>query len=63
MAIVSQPHLRPAPRIQQIIAAALLALVMSATYGVRMASAEELVNALPDGVAMDGFDVVAYFEG
>ena len=35
---------------------------MSATYGVRMASAEELVNALPDGVAMDGFDVVAYFE-
>ena len=24
---------------------------------------DELVNALPDGVAMDGFDVVAYFDG
>ena len=25
--------------------------------------AGEFVNALPDGVAMDGFDVVAYFDG
>ncbi len=25
--------------------------------------ADEFVNALPDGVAMDGFDVVAYFSG
>lgn len=27
------------------------------------ADADEFVNALPDGVAMDGFDVVAYFNG
>ena len=27
------------------------------------ARADEFVNALPDGVAMDGFDVVAYFDG
>ena len=25
--------------------------------------AEQFVNALPDGIAMDGFDVVAYFDG
>ena len=27
------------------------------------AQADEFVNAVPDGVAMDGFDVVAYFDG
>ena len=27
------------------------------------AESDEFVNALPDGVAMDGFDVVAYFDG
>ena len=27
------------------------------------AESEQLVNALPGGVAMDGFDVVAYFDG
>ncbi|GEM_PF-366524 len=27
------------------------------------AQAEDVLNALPDGVAMDGFDVVAYFDG
>ena len=31
--------------------------------GVVAAQAEEFVNALPDGIAMDGFDVVAYFDG
>lgn len=28
---------------------------------VKIASSEERINALPSGVAMDGFDVVAYF--
>ena len=32
------------------------------TLGIGMAAAEELVNALEDDVAMDGFDVVAYFD-
>jgi YHS domain-containing protein len=34
---------------------------LGATVGA--AQAEEAVNALPDGTAMDGFDVVAYFDG
>ena len=37
-----------------ILAAAMLVAGMTAVQ------AGELVNALPDGVAMDGFDVVAY---
>ena len=31
--------------------------------GVVAAQADEFVNTLPNGVAMDGFDVVAYFDG
>ncbi len=31
--------------------------------GVAADEADEFVNALPDGVAMDGLDVVAYFSG
>ena len=33
------------------------------SFGAVAAQADEFVNALPDGGAMDGFDVVAYFEG
>jgi len=31
--------------------------------GIGAAQADQAVNALPGGVAMDGFDVVAYFDG
>lgn len=43
------------------LAAGLLAIIGQATLGA--AESDEFVNALPDGVAMDGFDVVAYFHG
>ncbi len=36
-------------------------LAIATTMGVGAAHAGAVVNALPDGVAMDGFDVVAYF--
>lgn len=40
-----------------------LATIISVSMGNGMAKAEELVNALSDGVAMDGFDVVSYYSG
>ena len=40
-----------------------LAAGVALSFGAVAAQADEFVNALPDGGAMDGFDVVAYFEG
>ncbi len=40
-----------------------LAAGVSLGLGAVAAQADEFVNASPDGVAMDGFDVVAYFDG
>lgn len=44
-----------------LLTAGLLSIVDQATLNA--AESDEFVNALPDGVAMDGFDVVAYFDG
>ena len=44
-----------------LLTAGLLSFVDQATLSA--AESDEFVNALPDGVAMDGFDVVAYFDG
>ena len=44
-----------------VLAAGLSPIVGQATLSA--AESDEFVNALPDGVAMDGFDVVAYFDG
>ena len=44
-----------------VLAAGLSPVVCQTTLSA--AELEEFVNALPDGVAMDGFDVVAYFDG
>lgn len=40
-----------------------MATVISISMGSGMVKAEELVNALPEGTAMDGFDVVSYYGG
>ena len=46
-----------------VLAAGLSSVVGQTTADDEGVSADEFVNALPDGVAMDGFDVVAYFDG
>lgn len=48
---------------RRLLISGLLAVAVSLSIGQPVvAQAEEYVNALPDGVAMDGFDVVAYFD-
>ena len=39
------------------------ATTVAFSLGIGTAHADQVVNALPDGVAVDGFDVVAYFDG
>ena len=46
----------------RLVKSSVIAWVLSVTLGVGVVTAEELVNALDDGVTMDGFDVVAYFK-
>lgn len=52
--------LHSAALVRRSVAAAAVALALVLTLHVGAARAGELVNALADGTAMDGFDVVAY---
>jgi len=53
---------RAAIAIRRLPAVGFLSLIAFPTLGTAAASSAEFVNALDDGVAMDGFDVVAYFK-
>jgi len=48
--------------LRRYLAVGILSLFLLPTTGVAVANSAELVNALDNGVAMDGFDVVAYFK-
>jgi len=51
---------RAVTTVRRILSSLFFSLIVLPTIGVSVASSEELVNALDNGVAMDGFDVVAY---
>lgn len=48
--------------IRRLLVLGFLSLIAFPALGTTSANSAELVNALDNGVAMDGFDVVAYFE-
>jgi len=48
--------------IRRLLAVSFLSLIAFPTLGTAAARSAELVNALDNGIAMDGFDVVAYFK-
>lgn len=52
--------IRAVAGVRRVLAAVFLSLIILPAAGVSMAFSEELLNALDNGVAMDGFDVVAY---
>lgn len=47
---------------KRFLAVGFLSLIVISTLGTAAARSAELINALENGVAMDGFDVVAYFK-
>ena len=48
--------------IRRLLAVGFVSLIAFPILGTAVARSAELVNALDNGIAMDGFDVVAYFK-
>ena len=55
-------HVTDTDRRWRVVTASIVSLMIFSFVAMRSAGAEEVVNALDNNVAMDGFDVVAYFE-
>lgn len=62
MTIVTITRTRAASAARRLLAVGVLSLFVFPAIGAAPASSSERVNALDNGVAMDGFDVVAYFK-